>query len=118
MECAENDGQDPGGDDRLSCHSRDDVLAPRTARAGLDAGDSGNGFGSRNRGVLTGQTGRATRLHEASQQERRWAHLTATGTGNAFRDLHDNSDGDTVNVKYYFTFPITPASSTGRCNTI
>src|SRR6266550_549020 len=87
MECAENDGQGLGSDDRLSCHSRDDVLAPRTARAGLDAGDSGNGFGSRNRGVLTSQTGRATRLHEASPQERRWAHWTAIGTGSALRDL-------------------------------
>src|SRR5258707_343409 len=74
MECAENDGQGLGNGDRLSGHSRDDVLSPRTARAGLDAGDSGYGFGSRNRGVLTGQTGWATRLHEASQQERRWAH--------------------------------------------
>jgi DNA polymerase (family 10) len=31
--------------------------------------DRRNGFGSRNRGFLTGQTGRATRLHEASHQE-------------------------------------------------
>src|SRR6266436_4751830 len=103
MECAENDGQGLGSDDRLSCHSRDDVLAPRTARAGLDAGDSGNGFGSRNRGVLTSQTGRATRLHEASPQERRWAHWTAIGTGSALRDLQLLVNSETGNLRSDFT---------------
>src|ERR1700731_465977 len=79
MESAENNDHGLGSVERLSCHSRGDVLAPRTPRAGLDAGDSGNGFGSRNCGVLTGQTGRATKLHEASQQERRYAYWTAIG---------------------------------------
>src|SRR5882757_4262175 len=79
MECAENDDQGVGSDDRLSGHSRDDVLTPRAARAGLDAGDSGNGFGSGNRGFLTGQAGGALRLHEASRQERDTPKRTAIG---------------------------------------
>src|SRR5712671_2835975 len=79
MECAENNDQGLGSDDRLSGRSRDDVLTPRAARAGLDAGDSGNGFGSWNRGVLTSQAGRAIRHHEASRQERDTPKRTAIG---------------------------------------
>src|SRR3981081_3840466 len=92
MECAENNGQRLGSDNWLSGYSRNDVLTPRAARLGLDAGDSGNGFGSWNRGVLIGQAGRATWLDEASRKERDTPKRATIGTGSALRDLQTPDD--------------------------